>query len=151
MLDIKKIDHVGIRVRDKARAVAFYEALGFKVMAEGIFDKGHPVIMEHPSGVVINVLGPANRPDGANILMDVEDKHPGYTHMALRVGSLADTRAFMADHGIEITGQLAFGDLNAIFVRDPDRNVIEFDEYPGAEPGARAPSKSERDGYDDHP
>ena len=30
MLDIKKIDHVGIRVSDKKGAIAFYELLGFK-------------------------------------------------------------------------------------------------------------------------
>ena len=48
--------------------------------------------------------------------------------------------------GIPITGQFSFGDLRALFVRDPDRNVIEFDEYPGDEPSPRR-----TDGYDKHP
>lgn len=150
MLDIKKIDHVGIRVRDRDRAVAFYTSLGFAVVSEGVFGKGHPVIMEHPSGVVINVLGPATGTDGPNVLMDADDKPPGYTHMALHVGSLEEVRTFMAEHGIPITGQIAFGDLRAVFVRDPDRNVIEFDEYPGTAPSTRESSAS-NDGYDDHP
>ena len=83
--------------------------------------------------------------------MDLDDKPAGYTHIALRVGSLADTRAFMSTHGIEITGELAFGDLRAIFVRDPDRNVIEFDEYPGEEPGTRASGGRASGDYSEHP
>ena len=38
---------------------------------------------------------------------------------------------------VEITGQFSFKDLSACFIRDPDRNVIEFDAYPGAEPTTR--------------
>ena len=39
-------------------------------------------------------------------------------------------------HGIEITGSFSFGDMSAIFIRDPDRNVIELDAYgPTAEDG----------------
>lgn len=146
MLRIRKIDHVGIRVRDRDRAVAFYERLGFEVKAEGVFEEGHPIIMQHPSGVVINVLGPTNQPDGPNVLMDVDERYPGYTHMALRVDSLEETKAFLAAHDIEITGAMAFGDLKAVFIRDPDRNVIELDEYPEAQPSTR-----QADGYRDHP
>jgi hypothetical protein len=42
--------------------------------------------------------------------------------------------------------------MNAVFVRDPDRNVIEFDEYPGDDPASRATSGDDPSrGYDDHP
>lgn len=146
MLNIQKIDHVGIRVKDRDRAVAFYERLGFETKAEGIFTKGHPIIMQHPCGIVINVLGPANASEGTNILMDIDDKHAGYTHMALRVDSLSETRAFLEKHDIAITGTMDFGDLHAVFIRDPDRNVIELDEYPNAQPGTR----TEGD-YAEHP
>jgi len=30
---------------------------------------------------------------------------------------------------MEITGSFSFGDMAAIFIRDPDRNVIELDAY----------------------
>ena len=104
MLNIESVNHVGIRVGDKARSVSFYADLGFELLQDAGFDKGHPVIMKHPSGVVVNLLGPANASDGTNILMDVEEKHPGYTHIALTVSSLDAARDFMKMKEIEITG-----------------------------------------------
>ena len=142
MLNVMGIDHVGIRVRDKERAVAFYRALGFEQLNDAGFELGHPIIMRHPSGVVINLLGPATAEEGPNILMDVPSKHPGYTHMALRVESLDLAREFMQAHDIEITGGFEFGGVRAFLIRDPDRNVIEFDEYEGDEPDTRASRES---------
>lgn len=144
MLNIESVNHVGIRVGDKARSVSFYADLGFELLQDAGFDKGHPVIMKHPSGVVVNLLGPANASDGTNILMDVEEKHPGYTHIALTVSSLDVARDFMKMKGIEITGSFSFGNMSAIFIRDPDRNVIELDAY--GEVGIEDPS-----GYSAHP
>jgi catechol 2,3-dioxygenase-like lactoylglutathione lyase family enzyme len=144
MLNIESVNHVGIRVGDKARSVSFYADLGFELLQDAGFDKGHPVIMKHPSGVVVNLLGPANASDGTNILMDVEEKHPGYTHIALTVSSLDAARDFMKMKEIEITGSFSFGNMSAIFIRDPDRNVIELDAY--GEVGIEDPS-----GYSAHP
>ena len=61
MLDINKIDHVGLRVSDRERALAFYQGLGFKFVMDGGFENGHPVILQHPSGIVLNLLGPATK------------------------------------------------------------------------------------------
>ena len=144
MLNIESVNHVGVRVGDRARSVSFYADLGFELLQDAGFDKGHPVIMRHPSGVVVNLLGPANASDGTNILMDVEEKHPGYTHIALTVTSLDVARDFMKMKGIEITGSFSFGNMSAIFIRDPDRNVIELDAY--GEVGIEDPS-----GYSAHP
>ena len=151
MLDIKKIDHVGIRVSDKKAAIAFYELMGFKLITDIGFEKGHPVIMQHGSGIVLNLLGPGTPHKDRNVLMDIDVKYPGYTHMALRVGSLADARTFFEGQGIEITGSFSFKNLSAIFVRDPDGNVIEFDEYAGDEPETRAEPGQAGPGYSDHP
>ena len=129
MLDIQGVNHVGIRVSDKSASIAFYENLGFALISDVGFEDGHPVIMKHGSGVVLNLLGPATVADGSNILMDVDEKYTGITHVALTVASLEKTKAFVTGIGIEITGSFSFGDMAAIFIRDPDRNVIELDAY----------------------
>ena len=129
VLEIEAVNHVGIRVREKSRSVSFYETLGFALVIDVGFEEGRPVIMRHPSGVVLNLLGPATLGVDSNVLMDIEEKHAGYTHLALTVSSLESARDFLAAQGIEITGSFSFGDMSAIFVRDPDRNVLEFDAY----------------------
>jgi len=152
MLDIKKIDHIGIRVREKARAIAFYETLGFDLITDTGFEQGHPIMMRHPSGIVLNLLGPASEEKDENVLMDIAAKHAGYTHMALKIASLADAEAFLADKGIGITGRFSFKDMNAVFIRDPDRNVIELDDYPGDDPASRLDDPDgDFTGYDFHP
>ena len=143
MLDIKSVNHVGIRVTEKDRSVRFYGALGYVFESDAGFLDGHPIIMKHPSGVVLNLLGPANASEGTNILMDVEEKHPGITHFALTVASIEGARSFMKGNDIAITGSFSFGNMSAIFIRDPDRNVIELDAY-------GAPSEKSG-GYSDHP
>lgn len=144
MLDITQVNHIGIRVSDKARSIHFYTGLGFELVSDVGFESGHPVIMKHASGVVINLLGPANVPGDTNILMDVDEKHAGITHVALTVRSLSQARKFTSDHDIQITGSFSFGNMSAIFIRDPDRNVIELDAYDSADP-------CEDDGYTHHP
>ena len=144
MLNIEAVNHIGIRIIDKARSVSFYSGLGFELMADAGFDEGHPIIMKHPSGVVLNLLGPATTSEATNVLMDVDDKYPGYTHIALTVTSLEVAREFMQQKDIEITGSFRFGNMSAIFIRDPDRNVIELDAYGGSGP-------DDRGGYLNHP
>jgi len=129
MLDIEAVNHIGIRIRDKERSLAFYELLGFQFTTDAGFEDGHPIIMKHPCGVVLNLLGPSNTPEGENILMDVAEKHTGITHFALTVGSLPEAKKFMESNDIKLTGSFSFGGMSAIFIRDPDRNVIELDAY----------------------
>ena len=150
MLGIEKVDHIGIRVTDKSVSIAFYEQLGFQTLTDTDFEKGHPIIMQHPSGVVLNLLGPADKPNDQNILMDVDDKYPGITHVSFKVASLDVARQFLAEHDIPLSGQFSFRDLRAVFIRDPDRNVIELDAYAGDEPETRA-SDDGSTGYKDHP
>ena len=144
MLDIQSVNHVGIRIRDKTRSVAFYELLGFAFRGDAGFEDGHPIILQHPSGVVLNLLGPASTSGDSNILMDVDEKHTGITHVALTITSLDDAKNFMSEQDIEITGSFSFGNMSAIFIRDPDRNVIELDAYDATE-------RSDTPGYSDHP
>lgn len=151
MLGIEKVDHVGIRVRDKARSVEFYETLGFETLMDAGFEQGHPVIMQHPSGVVINLLGPSNTTDGRNILMDVDEKYPGLTHVSFKVASMDEAKRFLDDAGIPLSGKFSFQGMHAVFIRDPDRNVIELDAYDGDEPATRSGDGDDFEGYRNHP
>jgi lactoylglutathione lyase len=127
-INIEKVDHIGIRVRDLDRALAFYQVLGFKLAIRVTFDPVAIIRNEH--GVEINLILNADAGDPEkNILMDLRDKYAGYTHAALRVASINDTMAALKAANITITqGPSKFGDDGGVslFVRDPDRNVIEL-------------------------
>lgn len=126
MIEIANFDHIGIRISDRAKSVAFYELLGFKMIADGGYDAGHPLVMLHPAGININLLGPATAKPGENILMDEKPKYPGITHLAVKVKDAEATEAFVADNGIAVTGRREFRGTKTIFIRDPDRNVLEL-------------------------
>ena len=128
MIDIQAVDHIGIRVADLERAMAFYGLFGFVAVHRAQNDA--VVVIRNRHDVEINLVYNANNDSGGrNILMDVPDKYPGYTHVAFRVGSIARTMRMLREHDIRITqGPVKFGREGhiSVFLRDPDRNVIEL-------------------------
>lgn len=131
MIHVRSVDHIGIRVADRERAEAFYRALGFQTV---FFGGPEPVvILTNDAGVEINLIVNAARHSAPNVLMDVPDKHAGYTHVALAVDSIDDAVLELGRLGIEITeGPVKLGERRSLFVRDPDRNVVELRERRGA-------------------
>jgi lactoylglutathione lyase len=125
---IERVDHIGIRVRDLDRALNFYRLLGFALLRRAEGD--YVAIIRNEIGVELNLVFNANAGEpSANVLMDVPDKYPGYTHMALRVASIPATMTALKANGIAITqGPVSFGESGqvSVFVRDPDHNVIEL-------------------------
>ena len=125
---VERVDHIGIRVRDLDRALAFYRVLGFALVRRAAGDD--VAIIRNERGVELNLVFNANAGDPAvNVLMDVPGKLPGYTHIALRVASIPATIAALRENAIAITqGPVGFGDEKqvSVFLRDPDRNVIEL-------------------------
>ena len=126
---IERVDHFGIRVTDKARALAFYARLGFELEHEVDFDA--VVIIKNAVGVELNlIVNGIDRTGGKNILMDVPEKHPGYTHVAFRVDDIRQTIAGLKATGTAITqGTVTFGDGHvSVFLRDPDHVLLELTE-----------------------
>ena len=124
---IDGLAHVGIRVHDLSRSRAFYELLGFRFVAGPIGPE--PVaILTHPSGLEINLILNAREATAPNILMDIPENHAGYTHIALAVTDIPATKAALAASGIPLSGHRGPSETTAValFVRDPDRNVIEL-------------------------
>lgn len=131
MLEITRINHVGIRVSNLQVTRDFYEKLGFEFIMGPVGPE--PVaIMEHPSGVNINFILNANSSSSVNQLMDISEKHAGYTHIALEVDDLAKAKGQIEALGCTITeGPVETPDgAIFLFIRDPDRNVIEFHQPP---------------------
>jgi len=126
MKQITRVNHLGIRVHSLAVSRAFYEQLGFEFIVGPVGPE--PVaIMEHASGVNINFILNAASPTDSNVLMDEPVKKAGYTHVALEVNDMDAVVAQLNSLNIEISeGPVVFPTGSSTFIRDPDRNVIEF-------------------------
>ncbi len=118
---------MGLRVRELETARAFYEKLGFEFIVGPIGPE--PVaVMEHPTGINLNfILNASANASEKNLLMDVPEKHTGYTHIALEITDAGEVEKQLAANDIPITETVSLPDGRLFFfVRDPDGNVIEF-------------------------
>lgn len=126
MKEITGINHVGLRVRDLEVSRAFYEQLGLEFLG-GPMGPEPVAIVEHPSGVNINfILNASTDASPDNLLMDVPQKHTGFTHIALEITDADAVKRQLEALGITITESVEFEGANFFFIRDPDGNVIEL-------------------------
>ena len=119
-------DHVGIRVSDRVRALDFYARLGFALDPEFSDDGVAEVVASDGTRInlIFNGVARAN-----NVLLDEPVKWPGYTHGAFVVESLQAVIEWAAREGVRITeGPVDWGRRLTCFLRDPDGNVLEFNE-----------------------
>lgn len=126
-IPLSGLAHVGIRVHDLERSLRFYALLGFsKTM--GPIGPEPVAILDHPSGVELNLVLNAPLAKEPNVLMDVPEKHAGITHIALLCPDILAAKATLEAAGIPLSGgPQRFGPrAQGIFVRDPDGNVIEL-------------------------
>lgn len=125
---IQGYDHVGIRVSDRESALKFYAMLGFQPDPEFSNERVAEIVAE--DGTRINLIFNGVAREGAhNLLLDEPTKWPGYTHAAFIVDSLKCLLDFAKTEGIAITeGPHAWGRRMTCFFRDPDGNVLEFNE-----------------------
>lgn len=131
MFNLTKLDHVGLRVTSLEAAQAFYEKLGFKPDPREESPDARARGMVNAAGLRIHLIYNGTKPAHGNVLMDISEKWPGYTHAAFIVDSLDELVAWLDREGVAITeGPSVFGKgrRKVCFIRDPDLNVLEFNE-----------------------
>jgi glutathione S-transferase len=131
---ITSYDHVGIRVTDRVRSLAFYAELGFALDAVHSSETALEII--NAQGVRLNlIVNGVPTPGNDNVLLDRPDKWPGYTHAAFIVDRLDRVVAWANERSVAITeGPVDWGRRIACFLRDPDSNVLEFNELKAEAP-----------------
>lgn len=128
-MKITGYEHVGIRVTDQQEAIAFYEKLGFEEKLDLPEHQANEMVND--SGVTINLIfNGMKRPQGRNILLDEPFKYPGCTHPAFIVDDIDAVVETLKRENIAISeGPIYIGERRrVVFIRDPDGNVLEFDE-----------------------
>lgn len=126
-----KLDHVGIRVTDLAVAEQFYAKLGFLRDPDEYSPYVKACGLVHPTGMRIHLIFNGVTANEGNVLLDVPVRRPGYTHAAFIVDSMDELVRWLGQEGIAITEgpvEMGHGRRSVCFVRDPDRNVVEFNE-----------------------
>lgn len=128
-INIQGIDHIVLRIRDKARALAFYEAV-----LGGVIEWDRPELgMTHVriGSELIDLVtldGPLGRMGGAG----PADEGRNLDHVCVRVRPFdeAAIRAHLAAHQVEVVdaGERygADGHGMSLYVRDPDGNTVEL-------------------------
>jgi catechol 2,3-dioxygenase-like lactoylglutathione lyase family enzyme len=131
-MQIQGYDHVGIRVSDRERALDFYAKLGFAADPEFTTDRVAEIVAA--DGTRINLIFNGVAQAAAhNVLLDEPLKLPGYTHAAFIVDRLNDILAWAEREKVAVTeGPVDWGRRITCFIRDPDGNVLEFNELKDA-------------------
>jgi catechol 2,3-dioxygenase-like lactoylglutathione lyase family enzyme len=127
-MNVHAFDHVGIRVTNRDHALAFYADLGF--IADPAFTTDRVAEVISAGGVRLNLIfNGVPRPDGGNVLLDEEQRWPGYTHAAFVIDSLQSIIDWAEERNVPVTeGPHDWGRRLTCFIRDPDGNVLEFNE-----------------------
>ena len=131
MVELAGLNHVGVRVRDLRRSVEWYAHLGFRLVWQS--DEHTVACLRHDGiGIELNLIYNSNDANGGkNVLMDVQPKYPGFNHLSFKVASITKTLEALEAAGIGIReGPVSLGGEVAIFVRDPDLNVVELAKIP---------------------
>lgn len=131
MFKLTEVDHVGLRVTDIDRAQTFYEKLGFRADPAEESPRAKARGLRNEAGLRIHLIYNGVTPPDGNVLMDVPVKWPGYTHTAFIIDDIDALVAWLDQEGIRITeGPAVYGHgrRKVCFIRDPDLNVIEFNQ-----------------------
>ena len=119
--------HLGLRVADRERSLAFYEAVGYEVVGS-VLDTplGHLTMLKLPGDEFVTielVSDPAGRVDAGSRL----------SHFVIKVESLSATKDLLESRGIDVDGPGRVDESGApqtAWITDPDGNRIELVQWP---------------------
>jgi len=117
--------HFGLRVADLDRSLAFYTAVGYRVVGtvpETAYGSLTMIQLPRDEFVTIELVhDPENPPAGRNI-----------NHFVIQVESMADAVAGLAANGVEVeepTSPDGTEDFLTAWITDPDGNRIEVVQW----------------------
>lgn len=96
----------------------------------------------HSTGLRIHLIYNGEPSSQGNVLLDAPVKRPGYTHAAFIVNNMDDLVAWLAREDIKMTEgpvTMGHGRRKVCFIRDPDLNVLEFNEILSPQDAANKP------------
>jgi lactoylglutathione lyase len=117
--------HIGLRVTDLDRSLAFYTAVGYEVVGS---------VPETPIGQLSMLKLPGDEFVTVELVHDGNpvDLGTSVSHLVVQVESMADTLGVLAGHGIEPVASMQERDdgLKTAFIVDPDGRRIELVQWP---------------------
>ncbi|WP_327145846.1 VOC family protein [Nocardia sp. NBC_01327] len=117
--------HVGLRVTDLGRSLAFYTALGYKIIGS---------VPETPIGHLTMLALPGDEFVTVELVHDGNpvDHGTDLSHLVVQVESMADTLDMLAGHGIEPIAPIRehANGMKTAFTADPDGRRIELVQWP---------------------
>ena len=124
--------HVGLRVADLERSLAFYTAVGYRVVGS---------VPETPLGHLTMLRLPDDDFVTIELVHDPRtgeaERGTGLSHLVIKVESMAATVAELAARGIAADPPGAPGDADhplTAWITDPDGNRIELVQWPAGHP-----------------
>lgn len=120
--------HLGLRVLDLGRSVAFYTSVGYEVVGEvPETDLGHLTMLKLPADefVTIELVHDPNGPTAGT--------ETRLSHVVIQVDSMDATLAELAACGIALetpTSPDGSDDFRTTWIVDPDGNRIELVQWP---------------------
>jgi methylmalonyl-CoA/ethylmalonyl-CoA epimerase len=98
---LKKVDHIGIAVKDLAEAMKFYEAMGLKCTATEVVEEQKVKVAFFPCGDSEVELLESTSPDGP-IAKYIEKNGPGIQHLAFKVDNIEKALAELKEKGFRL-------------------------------------------------
>jgi lactoylglutathione lyase len=123
--------HVGLRVADLGRSLAFYEALGYQVLG---------TVPETELGSLTMLKLPGDEFVTLELVHDVADQEfgpGGLSHFVVHVDSMHDTLERLAARGIDAGTPASpdgSNDFWTAWLTDPDGHRIELVQWPTGHP-----------------